>query len=189
MGALEASRDTETGQDRRPPGRRPFWELWRVRGLWDSLEDTGEEPAPEDAGEEPALEGALTAQRLGGALAAQRLGGALAAQRLGGALAAQRLGGALAARSWTGPAGRTEMSWAGPEEMKMSWFRLGTGNFPDTGKYPLSNTIPWCLGDPWGDGKRPRAETGGGWPRRASPSLRQARRIPRRTPRRRDSAG
>ncbi len=37
----------------------------------------------------------------------------------------------------------------------MSWFRLGTGNFPDTGKYPLSNTIPWCLGDPWDDGKSP----------------------------------
>ncbi len=33
VGALEASRDTETGQDRRPPGRRPFWEPWRVRGL------------------------------------------------------------------------------------------------------------------------------------------------------------
>ncbi len=32
-GALEALKDTETGQDRRPPGRRPFWEPWRVRGL------------------------------------------------------------------------------------------------------------------------------------------------------------
>ncbi len=33
MGALEVSRDTETGQDRRPPVRRPFREPWRVRGL------------------------------------------------------------------------------------------------------------------------------------------------------------
>ncbi len=33
VGALEASRDTETGQDRRPPGRRPFREPWRIRGL------------------------------------------------------------------------------------------------------------------------------------------------------------
>ncbi len=29
LGALEALRDMETGQDRRPPGRRPFWEPWR----------------------------------------------------------------------------------------------------------------------------------------------------------------
>ncbi len=59
--------------------------------------------------------------------------------------------------SWTGPAG-AKMSWMGPAEMKMSWagpaetlvgwFRLGTGNFPDTGRSPLSNTILWCLGDP-----------------------------------------
>ncbi len=66
MGALEASRDTETGQDRRPPGRRlfrnPRWsgELgwpWRIRGLgrpwrsgelgwpwWDRLRDRGPSP-------------------------------------------------------------------------------------------------------------------------------------------------
>ncbi len=31
--ALVASRDTETGLDWRPPGRCPFWEPWRVRGL------------------------------------------------------------------------------------------------------------------------------------------------------------
>ncbi len=79
--------------------------------------------------------------------------------------------------SWAGPA-ETKMSWAGPAETPEGWFRLGTGNFPDTGRYPLSNTIPWCLGDPWGDGKRPRAETDGGWPRRATPSLRRACRIP-----------
>ncbi len=89
---------------------------------------------------------------------------------------------------WMGPA-ETPEGWMGPAETKISWFRLGTGNFPDTGKYPLSNTIPWCLGDPWDDGKRPRAETGGGWPRRASPSPPRARRIPRRTPRRGGLAG
>ncbi len=42
VGALEASRDTETGQDRRPPGQRPFRDPlrsrelgrpWRIRGL------------------------------------------------------------------------------------------------------------------------------------------------------------
>ncbi len=29
VGALEALRDMETAQDRRPPERRPFWEPWR----------------------------------------------------------------------------------------------------------------------------------------------------------------
>ncbi len=29
-------------------------------------------------------------------------------------------------------------------------------------------TIPRCLGDPWGDGSRPRAETDGGWPHRGA---------------------
>ncbi len=33
MGTLEASRDTETGQDRRPPGRRPFRDPRRSREL------------------------------------------------------------------------------------------------------------------------------------------------------------
>ncbi len=101
------------------------------------------------------------------------------------------MGPAETKTSWMGPAemklswmvpAETKISWAGPAETPEGCFRLGTGNFPDTGRYPLSNTIPWCLGDPWGDGKRPRAETGGGWPRRATPLL-------WRTPQRRDSAG
>ncbi len=48
MGALEALRDTETGQDRRPPGRRLFRDPRRSRELgrpWrDRLRDHGPSP-------------------------------------------------------------------------------------------------------------------------------------------------
>ncbi len=76
-----------------------------------------------------------------------------------GAQGAWTLGGAREAPNWT------KVSWAGPADATEGWLRLGTGNFPDTGRYLLSNPIPWCLGDPWGDSGKPRAETNGGWPR------------------------
>ncbi len=59
VGSLEASRDTETGQDRRPPGQRPFrdprrsgelGQPWRSRGFrklwWDRLRGRGPSPHP-----------------------------------------------------------------------------------------------------------------------------------------------
>ncbi len=74
-----------------------------------------------------------------------------------------------------------KMSWAGPAVTLVGWFRLGTDNFAETGRYLLSKTIPWCLGDPWVDGNRSRAGIDGEWRRRGSLSLPRARRTPRYT--------
>ncbi len=93
--------------------------------------------------------GAREARALGGAREARALGGAREARARGGAREARARGGARepaeTKTSWAAPA---KKSWAGPVETKKSWFRLGTGNFPDTGRSPLSNTTLWCLGDP-----------------------------------------
>ncbi len=71
-GALEASRDTETGQDRRPPGRRPFrdprrsrelgrpWpirEAMAVQSAWAAMADPGTPVAMADRGTPAAMAG------------------------------------------------------------------------------------------------------------------------------------
>ncbi len=81
-------------------------------------------------------------------------------------------------------AGCLDSGEAGRHKGAAGWFRLGPGNFPDTGRSPLPNIILWCLGDPWGGGNRSRAGTVGGWSRRPALSWRQACRIPWHTRRR-----
>ncbi len=107
--------------------------------------------------------------------------GAVLEQAQEGAVLEQAPECAREALSWTEPA-ETTVSWAGPAETPEGWSRLGTGNFPDTGRRLLSNTIPRCLGDPWGDGSRPRAETNGGWPHRGALIPQRACRIRRSIP-------
>ncbi len=115
MGALEASRDTETGQEasRAAPipgptvegGARTAMADPGIRGamadqetLWPWPGHTGHgyiAPSPKFSWEDPSLGGTLEARTLGGALEAQTHESALKAQTHGGALEARTIGGAV----------------------------------------------------------------------------------------------
>ncbi len=94
MGALEASRDTETGQDRRPPGRRPIREPWRVRGLGWPMAERGARAAM--AG--PRTQEALVGQGTREAMADQGAWVAMVDPRTQEALAGQGTREAMADR-------------------------------------------------------------------------------------------
>ncbi len=126
VGALEALRDMETGQDRRPPGRRPFWEPWRsgevgrpwrIHGLgrpwrvrelgrpWRSreLRVLGSGPGHPGRGYmAPPPKFSWGSFHLVGVLEERSPGGALEERVPGGALEERALGGARQARTLEG---------------------------------------------------------------------------------------
>ncbi len=106
---------------------------WRGGRHWRTLDSAAFSGA---LGKRQSLGGAREARTLWGAGEARSLGGRRKRELSGAPRESANLSGALGKRDLSGGAGKAlnwSVSWAGPAETPVGWFRLGTGNFPDTG--------------------------------------------------------